>query len=133
MIYQADIEPGTAVWGSQHPYVDNKIIFMEIPKSDLIPVGIKEEKQTIYEYDVSQNYPNPFSNTSVIEVNLRNSTELSLEVVNLMGQKVYKTTPINAKHGLNTLTIDATGLTPGVYFYSVKAGESSVTKKMIVE
>ena len=29
--------------------------------------------------------------------------------------------------------INADNLTPGVYFYTVKAGESEVTKKMIVE
>lgn len=133
LIYQADVEPGTAIWGSQHPYVDNRIVFMKIPKNDFIPLGINEEKQTIFEYDVSQNYPNPFNKTSVIEVNLRNPADLSLEVINLMGQKVYKTTPINSKPGLNTLTVKATGLTPGVYFYTVKANESSVTKKMIVE
>ncbi|RLC22849.1 MAG: hypothetical protein DRH21_07855, partial [Deltaproteobacteria bacterium] len=33
----------------------------------------------------------------------------------------------------NTLTIDGSKLTPGIYFYTVRAGETTITKKMIVE
>ena len=54
-------------------------------------------------------------------------------VTNPAGQNVYKTFIKKAKPGMNKLTIDANGLTPGIYFYTVKAGEAFVTKKMIVE
>jgi hypothetical protein len=59
--------------------------------------------------------------------------KLILEVKNLTGQKVYETIIPDTKQGLNTLTIQADNLTPGIYFYTVKAGDSSVTKKMIIE
>jgi len=82
---------------------------------------------------VSQNYPNPFSKTSVVNVELNESANLSLEVYNLMGQKVYE---INSGHvfaGTHQLNIDGNNLQSGVYFYTVKADENSVTHKMIVE
>ena len=34
---------------------------------------------------------------------------------------------------MNTLSIDGTGLTSGVYFYTIKASDVSVTKKMLVD
>ena len=82
---------------------------------------------------VSQNYPNPFSKTSFVNVELNESANLSLEVFNLMGQKVYE---INAGHvyaGTHQLKIDGNDLQSGVYFYTVKADASSVTHKMIIE
>ncbi len=133
LVYQADIEPGTAVWGSQHPYVDNKYMFMSVSKQDLITVGIKEEQPLVNADNVSQNYPNPFNQTSDVKVILKENTGLSLEVITLSGQKVYETDISDAKPGLNTLTIEANNLTPGIYFYNVKAGDSSVTKKMIID
>ena len=133
LVYQSDIEPGTAVWGNQQPYVDNKIMFMSVSKTDLITVGIKEEQPLVNADNVSQNYPNPFNQTSDVKVILKENTRLSLEVITLSGQKVYETAISDEKPGLNTITIDGSNLTPGIYFYTVKAGDSSVTKKMIIE
>jgi hypothetical protein len=65
-------------------------------------------------------------------VNLRKKSTLTLEVVNLMGQTVYRQLS-EARPGMNTFTIEAGNLVNGVYFYTIKAGSSSVTKKMIVE
>jgi hypothetical protein len=133
LVYQSDNEPGTAVWGSQHPYVDNNIVFMSVSKQDLITVGVKENQKLITEENVSQNYPNPFCQSSEVKVILKEKAALRLEVTNLTGQKVFETSVPDSKPGVNTLTIDKGNLTPGIYFYTVKAGNFSVTKKMIVE
>jgi hypothetical protein len=133
LIYQYDLTPGTAVWGSQHPYQDNTIGYIKISKSTFLPIGIHDLPSLITEDDVRQNYPNPFNQSSEVKVILKESASLSLEVVTLTGQKVYETALINAKPGVNILTIQADNFAPGIYFYKVKAGESTVTKKMIVE
>jgi len=81
---------------------------------------------------VSQNRPNPFNDISVVIVNLEKASELSLEVLNLTGQKVYEINNGKVGAGSHTLTIDASNLSSGVYFYTVFAGDDKVTKKMIV-
>ncbi len=131
LVYQTDDEPGLAVRGDEDPYGENYIRFMKIDKEEL-KVGV-EEHAAIASYDVNQNYPNPFNGTSTVEVNVHHTTNLSLEVVNMMGQVVYTIDAGVAQPGMNDITIDASKLTAGVYFYTVKAGEASVTKKMIVE
>lgn len=133
LVYQSDYYPGTAIWGSQHDYTDNKIMFSKALKEDLLITGIHENTIPINDYDVSQNYPNPFHVYSEVKINLKKAADLHLYVTNPAGQKVYKTFIKKAKPGMNKLTIDANGLTPGIYFYTVKAGEAFVTKKMIVE
>jgi hypothetical protein len=129
-IYQADVTPGLAL-DDDHGYQDNRFIYGTLPKADL--VGMDDEKEIISNDNVSQNFPNPFNNTSYINVTLDESAELVLEVTNLMGQVVSQVNYGTLANGTHKLTIDATTLETGVYFYTVKAGNSSVTKRMIVE
>ncbi|MCD4681636.1 MAG: T9SS type A sorting domain-containing protein [Bacteroidales bacterium] len=131
LIYQTDTEPGLAVRGDEDPYGEILIRFM---KADILEVWVgDEDNTTIFDYDVLQNYPNPFTGTSTVKVNVRHTSPLTLEVVNMMGQMVYSVDAGIAQPGMNKITIDGTKLTPGIYFYTVKAGEAEITKKMIVE
>ncbi len=95
------------------------------------PVGISEPVSSIA--TVSQNFPNPFGETSEIYVELESACALSIEVFNLMGQKVYSQDPGAVSAGQHRFLIDASAWNPGIYFYNVKAGEEVVTKKMIIE
>ncbi|MCD4730277.1 MAG: T9SS type A sorting domain-containing protein [Bacteroidales bacterium] len=132
LVYQHDNEPGMAVRGDEDPYGENFISVMTVIKEE-VWTSVEENSIPIYDYDVMQNYPNPFTGSSTVKVNVRQSTELSLEVVNMMGQRVYTVDAGVAQAGVNIITIDGTKLTPGVYFYTVRAGETAITKKMIVE
>lgn len=131
MNYQFDAEPGLHVRGDADEPTENKISFMKIGKDELVS-GVAD-KPAVMEVDVTQNQPNPFSTTSMVYVNLRKASELSLEVSNMMGQVVYRVDAGYATAGLNKLTIDGSQLSSGVYFYTVKAGKDKITKKMIVE
>jgi hypothetical protein len=83
--------------------------------------------------NVSQNFPNPFQSTSEVYVILDKPAELTLEVIDLTGQKVFEMHKSKALPGRNTLIIDGSNLSPGIYFYNIKAEGSSVTRKMIVK
>ena len=84
-------------------------------------------------YEIHTPYPNPFNSKSYVNVEIHEPCKLSLEVTNLIGQVVYRIPEREVYKGKTKLEIDASGMTPGVYFYSVKAGDSVITKKMIVE
>ena len=131
MTYMIDNEPGIYWQGSSGPYGENFICFAKVSKDEI--VGINQSKQSTAEFEVSQNFPNPFSKSTTIKVNLRKPSDIKLEVFNLFGQKVYETNLQNAKPGLNTFSINAESLVPGVYFYTVTSPEFSVTRKMILD
>ncbi|MFH0895155.1 MAG: T9SS type A sorting domain-containing protein [Bacteroidota bacterium] len=95
-------------------------------------VGVNEHNENTDSW-VTQNYPNPFSNTTTISVNLSKATTLSIDVTNIMGQKIMTINKGNVASGSHNVVIDGSKLTSGVYFYTVRAGENSVTRKMIVE
>ncbi len=96
-------------------------------------IGINEniDKQNVVK--VSQNYPNPFGDESFVSINLNNDSYVSMDIISVTGQLVYSKDFGYKTSGSHTLRIDANNLKQGVYFYTVKAGDSKITKKMIVE
>jgi len=128
-MYQADMTPGNALDGD-HDYQENRWIYGMLPKSDLIGIG---EHDIINNSQVSQNFPNPFNGVSYVNVQLEEASSLSLVVTNLTGQKVMELNKGHVSAQTHTFTIDASSLQSGIYFYTVTAGSSQVTKKMIVE
>jgi len=130
LIYNSDPTPGVAL-DEEHAYQENLMNYVKWPIANF--TGIEEPSEVIDAESVSQNFPNPFSKTSEVWMDLKNSAELSLEVIDIMGQKVYELNAGRMGPGAHKMLIDGRNLSSGVYFYTVHAGESSVTKKMIVE
>ncbi len=91
-------------------------------------------------FELSQNYPNPFNPTTNITYVIarseatRQSHELSvkLTVYDILGRKVA--TLVNKKQapGNYSVQFDASKLSSGIYFYTLRAGEFTDTKKMIL-
>ncbi|MBP7497074.1 MAG: T9SS type A sorting domain-containing protein [Bacteroidales bacterium] len=93
--------------------------------------SIKENANNIL--NVQQNYPNPFSDFSYVNINLSKPAKVSLEVRNILGPKVMETKAKNYPQGNHNLFIDGSNLKPGLYLYTVKTAQYSVTKKMLVK
>jgi len=81
---------------------------------------------------LDQNFPNPFNPTTVVEFNLPTKSDVSLDMFNVLGQKVMTLAPGKLEAGRHALTIDASAISSGVYFYKLTAGEYTSTRKMTV-
>ncbi len=92
-------------------------------------VGLSNISNNVF--TVSNNFPNPFSGVSQVNVNLERSLNVSMTITNVLGQTISEKSQ-NMSAGVNTLQIDATNLTSGIYFYTINAGGFNVTNKMIV-
>lgn len=101
-------------------------------EADFVNEGIGNHHAPVNSVVVGQNYPNPFNGTSMVYVTLDKAASLSLEVYNLVGQKVYEIPARNVQAGNHNLVINAGGLNSGIYTYSVIAGGERVTRKMVV-
>jgi hypothetical protein len=130
ILYNADSYPGCAVDGDQD-YVENRIVHAMIPMGELL-TGINEETPGFSESQVQQNFPNPFSGTTRVRVDLTSSENLSVEVRNNLGQLVQSVDKGHVRPGTHFITLDGTSLSRGIYFYTVKVGNQSVTRKMII-
>jgi hypothetical protein len=78
------------------------------------------------------NYPNPFSAITAIQFQTSTNTSVSLDVFNQTGKKV--TSLVNGVLPLGTHSFDFDGsmLPGGMYYYQLKIGNDSTTRKMIL-
>ncbi|HBX67606.1 MAG TPA: hypothetical protein DEG32_16150 [Balneolaceae bacterium] len=98
-----------------------------------IPSSNEDENPTIAEdFKLHQNYPNPFNPTTNISYELKNAVDVTLSVYNVLGQKVVTLVSGMKTAGSHSATFDASGLSSGVYFYQLRAGEVTFTQKMLL-
>lgn len=129
LIYQADNEPGLAIRGDEDAPGDNIIYYNAVDKSDIVSNRI----QPAAAFTLSQNYPNPFSGTTTIELTLEKKSMVSLEVNDMTGRVVYALPAASFNAGSNLLKISASQLMPGIYTYSVIVNGERITRKMVIE
>ena len=81
---------------------------------------------------LNQNYPNPFNPQTTIEFNIPKRENVVIEVYDLLGQKVKTLLDTELERGNHKIEFNAFGLSSGIYFYQMKTGGLTITKKMIV-
>jgi len=84
------------------------------------------------EFNLEQNYPNPFNPSTIIEYSVPNLTHATLKIYNLIGEEVASLINEMVLPGVHRIVWDASGLSSGVYFYSLQAGNFIQTKKLLL-
>jgi len=84
------------------------------------------------EFNLHQNYPNPFNSGTVIEFSLKETSSISLNVYNILGEKVRTLMREYKTSGEYSIQFNAQDLSSGVYFYQLKTDNSIQNKKMIL-
>jgi hypothetical protein len=79
-----------------------------------------------------QNYPNPFNPSTTIEFDIPQASFATLEVFNLLGQKVATVLSGNLKAGKHKIPWNAGSLSSGIYFYRLNSGSFSDIKKLLL-
>jgi len=128
LIYNADNLPGLTI-DEDHDPVINRIIHNRM----WWLVGIEDQGNTTPAMKVSQNYPNPASNRTLINFELSKTTDVTLEIFNSTGQQVAAQKFQSLQPGIHAKEINISGMTPGVYFYTLAADKERITQKMIVK
>ncbi|MFA6456900.1 MAG: DUF4350 domain-containing protein, partial [Bacteroidota bacterium] len=87
------------------------------------------------EYSLSQNYPNPFNPETTIKYSISNSSVVTIEIFNILGQKVR--TLVNRYQGIGSYSITWDGkdnngilVASGIYYYQIHANNFRSVKKM---
>lgn len=83
-------------------------------------------------FDLRQNYPNPFNPSTEIRYSLSQNGFVSLKVYTLLGQEITTLVSGLQKAGEHVAIFNAGNLASGIYFYTLKSGSVSITKKMVL-
>ena len=81
---------------------------------------------------LAQNYPNPFNPSTEIRYSLTNESKVSLKVYNALGSEVATLVDRSESAGEHNVNFNADNLPSGTYFYTLKAGMFSQTKRMVL-
>jgi hypothetical protein len=102
------------------------------------PVGVLSDVKPskngsgILKYDLAQNFPNPFNPSTIIAYSISASSNVTIKIYNVLGELV--TTLVNEYQSVGSYNINfnASGLSNGIYFYKLQAGNYTATKKMLL-
>ncbi|MDR3626803.1 MAG: T9SS type A sorting domain-containing protein, partial [Ignavibacteriaceae bacterium] len=84
------------------------------------------------QYQLGQNYPNPFNPSTIIKYALPKDGMVTLKLFNILGSEI--TTLVNEQKSAGNYSVQFNGssLSSGIYFYRLRAGSYSETKKLIL-
>ncbi|HEX7356888.1 MAG TPA: T9SS type A sorting domain-containing protein, partial [Ignavibacteriaceae bacterium] len=84
------------------------------------------------EFTLSQNYPNPFNPSTIISYSIPQNSFVTLKVYDVIGNEIATLVNETKSAGKYDIRFDASNLSNGVYFYTIKADNFTSTKKMIL-
>jgi hypothetical protein len=83
-------------------------------------------------FKLEQNYPNPFNPTTTINYSISKESNVTLKIYDILGSEVK--TLVNEKQSVNnyTVNVDFSSLPSGIYYYTLRAGDFTSTKKLML-
>jgi minor extracellular serine protease Vpr len=98
--------------------------------------GVDGKAEVPHSFELMQNYPNPFNPGTSIEYTLAVKAQTTLEVFNILGQKIATLVDGVQEAGLHRIywsakTGNGPAISSGVYFYRLKSGAAVQTRTML--
>ena len=81
--------------------------------------------------ELSSNFPNPFYGVTSIQFKLPDPAEVNLQVIDVLGRSVGTLVNGLVNAGIHDVQFDASGLPSGVYLIRLRAGSTTMTRKML--
>ena len=83
-------------------------------------------------YGLLQNVPNPFSKSTMIEYVVPSAQKVSIMVYDEAGRLVRELVNGTQQAGKHQINVDQENLQSGIYYYQMKSGEFSKTRRMVI-
>lgn len=131
--YYDDVPQSRGVTANgKYIYVAEKTDGLTIYSNDLITSVTNENTIIPSTIMLHQNFPNPFNPTTNIAIDLRERVFVSLEVFNVLGQRVAILLNNQLLSGSFNVRFDGSSLSTGVYFYRLQTNGLTISKKMML-
>ncbi|MCF7922097.1 MAG: ice-binding family protein [Candidatus Marinimicrobia bacterium] len=97
-------------------------VYVAIDDEELVPDG----------FSLSQNFPNPFNPSTMINYQLPVSSQVTLTITDMLGQELDVLVNDTQSAGSHQIEWNAENYTSGIYFYRLQAGSFASVKQMIL-
>jgi len=96
-------------------------------------IGISNNEKFISEmYELYPNYPNPFSQQTIISYSLPKTSNVKIMIYNIKGELVKTLIDRPMPAGIHTVDWNVEDMSSGIYFYKFEANDKVFIKKMIL-
>jgi hypothetical protein len=108
--------------------------FLSSPNAVMVRLNMNQDA------DISENnadiamsnvFPNPTSGMTTINYTLANASDIHMSITDLSGKVIYTQENKSQAAGSNQFAFDAANFANGVYYVTVRSGESVITKKFV--
>lgn len=109
-------------------------LFAQDGRVSITPAGVvasEDSRLSSSHFEMSQNTPNPFFNTTDISFYMPVQGFIEFKLVNLIGKEMVRQV-LEADPGRNSIRFDGSDFMPGVYIYSISNGSQTLTRRMII-
>jgi hypothetical protein len=96
------------------------------------PTTLGDENKIATDYNLYQNFPNPFNPATRIKFEIPNITLVSLKIFDVLGNEVGILVNREMEAGSYEVEFDAVNLPSGIYFYKLQTNTFVQTKKMVL-
>jgi hypothetical protein len=93
---------------------------------------IEEISEIPNQFFLSQNNPNPFNASTTIRYDLSTGSDVTLDIYDILGRKIETLVDGWQLPGAHSIVWDAEGVSSGVYFYRIQAGEYVQSKSCLL-
>lgn len=118
------------VYLSSNSYVELPIMNNSGDKFDLVFKEDENGNNSPVSFSLSQNFPNPFNPSTMIQYSIPEAQNVELKVYDLLGREVQTLVNTVQNPGSYNVMFNAQNLSSGVYFYRLTAGSYTDVKKM---
>jgi len=84
------------------------------------------------EFNLFDNYPNPFNPSTIIRYSIPELSFTSIKIYDALGKEVSSLVNESKSAGIYEVEFNASNLSSGIYYYTLQAGSFTQTKKMIL-
>ena len=127
---QGDPMPASTAngWGIMPPSVTAQYYHFT---AEILVVGVNDDI-IANNFNLEQNYPNPFNPSTTIKYTLGERSAVTLKVYDVLGNEVANLVNTTQEAGQHTINFNASGLSSGLYIYTLNTGNFTSSKKMML-
>ena len=137
--WMSDYEPGNALQptAGPDPEVENAIMYDNIDLTtvtwvtDAVITGLKDRAELAANVMSVSASPNPTTGKTTLHLNLKQGARATITVRNVLGQEVLRLPATALTTGANSVSLDLSGQSAGVYFYTVAADKFTLTQRVV--
>ncbi|HQY53571.1 MAG TPA: YCF48-related protein [Ignavibacteria bacterium] len=122
-----DINLSAGIYDYRIKQIDFNGNFEYFELMNSVEIGIPKK------FSLSQNYPNPFNPVTKIKFSLPQDSKVNLIIFDVLGKEVNRLVNNEFKPaGFYIIDFNGSGLSSGVYYYKIEAGDFKQVKRMVM-